>query len=441
MIMNRSLKPALILLALAGLTACEGIGDGNRPERFFISVASDDGSAFEMTQCIRANVNMIGEFTDGRLGNFTARATWTSNNPDVLLVSDGDTVLPESGNAQLAKGTLIPVHSGTATVTANFLDQTADLLVEVSALGAVRIEPADSTTAIGSRRSQQVFADVDGEDVNMGAFTRWEFDEESASGVIEDIADLNPVSGEFEGLSAGTLTSQSILDFCDIVATASVQIAPIDTLVLDKEFDDRNELITDTTEVFAATATFADTSNTQDLTAQVEYISSRPDIAEFDLSQAAINILRGLVADPAPVEITARFDQTPNDQEDEDFVDSDSTDVSIVDAVLNSIDIAPETLELLGAETGSLTVTGTYDDGARTQLITRHVAFESDNPQIGVFSRGASAGLVVPAVDADNTATVTVTATQLDADGETINTFTDTATVNVTATPEDEPAG
>ena len=430
-------KTALVLATLAGLSACEGIGDGNRPESFFISAASSDGSAFEMIQCIRRNVGMIGEFTDGRRGDFTGRATWTSNNPDVLIVSDGRTVLPESGNAQLAKGTLIPVQPGTATVTASFLDQEARLLVNVSALGEVRIEPAASTTAIGASRAQQVLADVDGQDVNMGAFTRWDFDEASASGVIEDIADLNPVSGQFVGLSAGTLTSQSILDFCDITATADVEIAPIETLVIAKEFDDRNELITDTTEIFVATAQFAN-GDEQDLAAQVDYFSSVESVAAFDLTEGVINALRGLVADPAPTEVTARFDQTPDDVEDEDFVFSDPIQVTVVDAELNSIEITPDPLELVGTESGSLVATGTYDDGARTQVITRHVSWTSDNLDIFVGNAGVSAGSVLSRVDADNTAIITATSPEFVLD-ETTPVFTDTATVTVTATPEEEP--
>lgn len=438
MIMNRALKPTLLVLALAGLTACEGIGDGNRPENFFISVVSDDGSAFQMTQCIRQNVNMIGEFTDGRLGDFTARATWTSNNPDVLIVSDGRTVLPESGNAQLAKGTLIPVQPGTAIVTANFLDQTADLQVEVSALGAVRVEPAESTTAIGATRAQQVFADVDGEDFNMASFTRWEFDEDSASGVVEEIASLNPVSGQITGIGEGTLTSLSILDFCDITAMASVEIAPIENLVLTKEFDDRNELITGTTEIFVTTAQFAN-GDEQDLASQVDYLSSREDIAAFDRSVNIINAVRGLMADPAPVEVTARFDQTPDDLEDEMFVVSDPIEITIVDAVLDSLAISPAELALVGRDNGELDATGTYDGGARTQQISRHVLWASDNANIFVSNAGGTAGLVTSLVDEDGEATVTASRTEVAADG-TVTSFSDTATVTVTATPEEEPA-
>lgn len=435
MIINRSLQSVLTVVALAALTACEGIGDGNRPESFEISAAPEDGSALEMTQCIRRNVNMVGTFTDGRRGDFTARSTWTSNNPDVVQVSDGDIVLPESGNAQLAKGTLIPVQPGVATITASFLEQTADLLVNVSALGAVRIEPASSTTAIGASRTQQVFADVDGEDVNMAGFTRWVFDDEETA---VDVADLNPVSGEFTGLSAGALTSRSILDFCGIEATAAVEIAPIDTLVLTKEFDDRNELIVETTEVFITTAQFAN-GDEQDLTTQVDYLSSLEEVAAFDLSEGVINALRGVAADPAPTEVRARFDQTPDDIEDEDFVFSDPIQITVIDAVLESIEVTPETLALEATETGVLIATGTYDAGARTQLITRHVIWASDNANIFVSNAGSNAGLVAPLVDEDNEAIVTATATQLGEDETTVNTFTDTATVTVTGTPEEEP--
>lgn len=433
--MKSLFKTTLALAALAGLTACEGIGDGNRPESFVISAASDDGSAFEMTQCIRRNVLMIGTFTDGRQGDFTARATWTSNNPDVLIVSDGRTVLPESGNAQLAKGTLIPVQAGTAIVTANFLDQTADLMVNVSAIGAVRVEPAASTTAIGADRTQQVFGDVDGEDVNLGAFTRWEFDDEEAAA---DVADINPVSGEITGLGAGTVTSNSVLDFCGLVATSSVEIAPIETLAVAKEFDDRNELITGTTEIFLTTAQFAN-GDEQDLTTQVEYISSRDDVAAFDLTEGVINALRGLMADPAPIEVTVRFDQTPDDAEDDVFVVSDPIQVQIVDAVLQSIAVTPQELELVGTDSGALIATGTYDDGTRTQLITRHVLWASDNSDIFISNAGSNAGLVVPLVDEDNTATITASRADIADDG-TVTPISDTATVTVTATPEEEPA-
>lgn len=441
MTMKALLKTSFVAAALAALTACEGIGDGNRPESFFISVEPADGSAFEMIQCLRVNVAMVGEFTNGARGNFTARATWTSNNPDVLMVSDGDIVLPESGNAQLAKGTLIPVQPGTATVTATFLDQAASLLVDVSALGDVRVEPAASTTAIGARRSQTVFADIEGEDLNLAGFTRWTFDEAEAVGDDEEdpttaIAELNPVSGEITGVGAGSLTSRTILDFCGIEATAAVEVAPIDSLVLAKEFDDRNELITATTEIFEVTAQFAN-GDEQVLTSQADYISSREEVAAFDLTEGVVNALRGLMADPAPVEVTARFDQTPDDVEDEDFVFSAPIDVTIVDAELNSLAVTPQTLELVGNDDGNLIATGTFDDGARTQLITRHVTWTSDNAAVLVSNAGVSAGAVASIVDEDNTATITATRSEVADDGS-VTTFSDSATVNVTATPEDD---
>lgn len=411
------------------LTACEGIGDGNRPESFFITGVSEDGGPFVTTECVRRNVGMIGVFTDGRQGDFTGRSTWSSDNPAVAMVSDGDVVLPGSGNAQLAKGTILPVAPGTATITAEFLGQTASLEVQVDALTGLRIEPAQSTTAIGATRNQDVFGLVDGEELLLDSFAQFTFDGDS-----EAIADVSANAGTITGLAAGTLTSRVLMDFCDEEVTADVEIAPVQTLTLSKEFDGTNELVVNTTELYTTTAEFAN-GDTQDLSFQVTLQSSNEDIALFNRAFGLTNALFGLAADPAPVQITARFDTTPEDEEDDAFVLSQAIDVTIVDATLDSLAITPDPLEIDGLGQGQLSVTGTYDGGTRTQSLDRHVLWVSNNADVFVSNQPDTPGRVTSFANEDASAEITVT--RIEGDGDSATEFTDTATVNVTAVPDE----
>ena len=338
-------------------------------------------------------------------------------------------MLPGSGNAQLAKGTILPVAPGTATITAEFLGQTASLEVQVDALTGLRIEPAQSTTAIGATRNQDVFGLVDGEELLLDSFAQFTFDGDS-----EAIADVSANAGTITGLAAGTLTSRVLMDFCDEEVTADVEIAPVQTLTLSKEFDGTNELVVNTTELYTTTAEFAN-GDTQDLSFQVTLQSSNEDIALFNRAFGLTNALFGLAADPAPVQITARFDTTPEDEEDDAFVLSQAIDVTIVDATLDSLAITPDPLEIDGLGQGQLSVTGTYDGGTRTQSLDRHVLWVSNNADVFVSNQPDTPGRVTSFANEDASAEITVT--RIEGDGDSATEFTDTATVNVTAVPDE----
>lgn len=420
----------LAVLASAGLmAACDGIGDGNRPEEFFITGGPTDGGPLELTECVQRNIGLLARFTDGRIGDFTTRGTWTSSNPDVVLVSDGDLDIPGLPGFPLVRGRLVPVEPGTATITGEFLGQSASIDVTVTAIGPVRVEPAESTTAIGASRSFEVFGEVDGEDVELSTLALWGF-----TNPDDTIATINVQTGSITGVGDGELTNQVDLDFCGQSAQTTVRVAAIETLEARKEFDASNELVVTTSERFDPIASFAN-GDEQDLTGQVDYISSREDIAAFDGSVGLVDALRALVADPAPVEVTVRFDVTPADSEDDNFVTSAPVQVTVVDADLDSIAISPANPTIDGLGTVDLAATGTYDGGGRTQDISRHVLWTSDNADVFVTGNPANPGLVTSLANEDTTAEIT--ATRIEVDGETSEQFTDTTTVTVTATPED----
>lgn len=127
-------------LALAGVAGCDSIGDGNTIVSLEIqSIAGETTNPYMLTRCLRDQLIAVATFADGTRAQYNSRATWTSDNPSVVLVSNSDirSRLVDGGEFRdsqfnLASGVLVPqAASGTANITASFLGFTATRQVQI----------------------------------------------------------------------------------------------------------------------------------------------------------------------------------------------------------------------------------------------------------------------------------------------------------------------
>lgn len=421
----------VIVVAAALLAGCSGIGDGNGLESLSLvpfSGAQEDGS-MKVFECVRNRVNAFGTFTDNTIGDYTTRVRWTSSNPEVVRISNGDEPVPGSDTEVFINGTLTPVAPGTARITADYVGLSKSIDVTVESPDSLAIVPANPPLAPGSLLALRVRASLEGTEFDVTSGVTWEFAEPD-----DDVAEIDDGTGIVTGVGeGGPLTAEaSFIGACDTVLSTQVRVVPIQRLEIRREFDPPlTELIVGTSELLKAIAHFdvdgdGQEDATQDLSTQAIFASTNTQAAAFSTVPGVTNDLLALAAGTG-IGIGARF--APDDDDDDDNgspyepVDAEPFLLSTVAATLNAISIAPltPTIEKLG--TVQFKATGSYDNGARTQDITRHVLWTSSNiSQVTISNQVPSAGLATSVRNED--ATVTITATN--------NAATTTKTVNTT---------
>ncbi|MGH8441394.1 MAG: PKD domain-containing protein [Nevskiaceae bacterium] len=224
---------AALLLLVAGLAACDSIGEGNTIEKFDIIPASNAtrlapfevGDNHKLFQCLRDELIARATFTDGTQVNFSNRVTWSSSDPAVVEVSNGDVpAVLAVGNPALdgsfwvhesltyGSGTVIPhgTPGQSATITVKFASLSASLTVDIRKptlriIAVPEPDPAASAPPYylgeGTRQRLAVLTDADGRTVTSDAL----------SGGISNAININPFRWMFTG---GTFVPQDDdLDF------------------------------------------------------------------------------------------------------------------------------------------------------------------------------------------------------------------------------------
>ena len=120
---------------------------------------NSDGTG-EALECIAKQLRLLIRFTDGSLGDFTTRATWSSSDPSVLAISNAfDTTIPGRDGEFFIPGTLLPASEtgagSTVTITAEYQGLSQTFEVEVDAL-----DPGPFSIAQGSGFSATEVPDV-----------------------------------------------------------------------------------------------------------------------------------------------------------------------------------------------------------------------------------------------------------------------------------------
>ena len=148
MISMRALRHLLLVLPMLALAACSSVGKGNKIESLQIKDAiygQDVSANLQLYPCLRYNFEALGVFTDKSTGVYTDRATWSSSNQAIVKVSNGDIILPSDSTKAYAKGTVIPVSAGTASITVDYVGLKATINVTVAgSVPAITLHPFSS---------------------------------------------------------------------------------------------------------------------------------------------------------------------------------------------------------------------------------------------------------------------------------------------------------
>lgn len=426
----RSALRGLALGAAALLGACGGVGEGILPVS--AALAPVGGVLGDTTakgySCLATSASLFVTFSNGARGDFSGRATWSSSNAAVARVSNGDLAVPGQDGFFYSRGVIRPLAPGTAVITARYLDFTSSLTLTVTDPANFRITPAEANVAVGSSLDLSATVDLDGRSSSLDAFVTWSFVTPNDT-VATILSTTGTIAGKAES-TAGPLMAQAEVPGCAALKTqVPVNVSPLVSIALSKEFADKTELIVGTTERITATGTLKN-GKTQDLSGQAVYASSDAASLSF-LAGTLRSFIQAFKASTAPVKLTGSLGA------DAAKITSPELSVTPVSFALTNVLVAPSTASVAPGGTVQLKATGEYPDG-RTQDITRHVDWTTADAAIATVQSSTAtatnpiAGLVLAPSSAEVGKTVVVTGTNSTATG--IKSGTSTVTIQA-ATP------
>ena len=335
---------------------------------------------------------------DGMTKQFTATGTY-SNNTTRNISADVD-VTWSSLQALIASidadGLATGESHGTATIQAQLGTVTGSTTLNVTApvLTAIDVTPAGQTIAAG--KTQQFTAigtysnGTTGVNVTTG-IVRWA----SSDTAVASINASGLATSYNEGTTAITATGNATGSTTLTVGPAvldTVTVTPVDpTIPLG------------TTQQFRAMGTYSDGTVT-DITATADWTSETEATATVDTSGLATSIAQGSSV------ITATLDGK-----------SATSTLSVIEATLDSIALAPATPSVAAGKTQQFTATGTYSDTSEVNISSR-VAWSSNNTAVAVVNASGLVTTYVPGTATitaslsgkSNQATITVTGPVLD---------------------------
>lgn len=418
---------------LSGVTAaCNGVGDGSKPDHMQIAQAGgllglNSGKSFV---CFAEPLTLSIVFDNGRYDTtFASRAHWTSSNPDVAAVSNGDILYPGSTTLAYSSGVVVPKQPGTTTITASFASLSASYELTVENPTSFSIEPAGISMAKHSTSPLSAKAVVDGYTRPITTFGTWSFtdqDDDEATGTdggdaADDTDDDNPLDKVVQlsssssgvalvaGDTLGTRTAQMTLacpEDSDAAAMATsalkvpVNVRELKTLTITPEFpaDQQLNVMTygsgdgaatvNTTETMQVLGGFGDgVADTQDLSKQVTLQSS--DKTSIVPVIGYVSVLKA-----GSATVTASYPIIDADgnpvYDDVDPITSAPVTITGGERTFKSLAISPSDEQTLNAlDDLQYSAIATFTDDT-TQDITRHVYWTTSDASVAAIGNGQS---------------------------------------------------
>lgn len=378
----------LLGLGLAGCNV-EGLSDGNKPES--LEIQTEDATAAVLYRCTTPVISAAVTYSNGLADDYTQRVTWSSSDPGVVEVSNGDIEIGSTGTYYSA-GVLVPHTDGNATITAEFVGLSDSADVEVKSPKELWIEGDFNTIATGTSTQLEFYGVLDQDigEVSLSGSAEWSIpaadgslDVASSSGVVSALA-----PGEAQAIRAGFAT-------CDEGAEFTIQAQDATGLAAEYEFDEDVELAVGTTERITVYASFEDPDTPwQNISSEVDYeLNEDSDdyVATVSASDEALYLLAAdegeaaldLRFDAADLELTTRF---------RTFVERD----------FDSVVITPEQSAIGWSDELQLEAVATDSETGVSQSVTRHISWSLDvSDVLTVSSSDDEAGLVTPLGDQD----------------------------------------
>jgi trimeric autotransporter adhesin len=301
---------------------------------------------------------VTADYSDGSSNDVGALATLTSSAPTVASVS-GQTVTA--------------LASGTATITATYMGETATVAVTVTAatLQSIAVDPMAPTLAAGTTVplvATGIFSDGSKQDVSQLA--TWT----SSDGTIA-VVKVSTAGVALSGIKAGSATLTAALLTLSTTVNATVTSAVVESIGVTPSHP---TIPVGITSQFQATATYSD-NTTQDVSAQATWTVSDSSIAAVDATGDLTTKAMG------SVDVQAAFGGAVG-----------KTTTIVMGTTLESIKVTPVAVTAPAGIPEPFTAMGTYSDGS-TVDITQSVSWSTDAAAASVSNatggKGVATGL------------------------------------------------
>jgi uncharacterized protein YjdB len=361
----------------SGGSGGNGNGGGGTPPPVALSSITVSTAASSVAPGTTTQFTAQGKFSDGTTQNLTSKVAWSSSQTSVATM-----------NANGVAGLANAIAAGTSTITASMsgVSGTATLTVTNASLVSMNVTPANPSINVGT---QQQFtatgAFSDGTNQDISNVVAWS---SSPSGV----ASITTRSGLATGNSTGTATVTATFTAGSLSIQGNTQLTVTLANLISLAITPANPKIAmNTSQLFSAIGTFEDGS-THNLSSLVTWSSSNTSVATIaPHNNSAFGVAPG----------TATISATTGSV-------SASTVLTVTNATLVSIAIAPSGLSIPAGVIVNLTATGTFSDSS-TQLLTIPCNWASQNPSIATVNNSGSSSGITTAVS-PGLATITATA-------------------------------
>lgn len=298
-----------------------------------------------------------GRYSDASVQDLTTMVTWSSSNTGAATISNaaGSQGLASTsgGSGQTSIGAQLGAVTGSTTLT-----------VRTATLTGLTVNPVSSTIAKGTNQQFTCTGDFsDGTTADLTSSVTWSSD--NAAATVSNAAGSRGLAfgagAGSAGISAGlgALTSNTAALTVTAATLIGVQVTP------------RAQNVQSGAVInYTATGTYSDGSS-QNLTSMASWSSSNPAVVTIG---AATGVATTQVGSPGQSTITATVGAF-----------SDSTNLTVRQATLNSIDVTPTSASIARGGSQQFTAIGNYADGSTLDLTTL-VTWSSGTPAVAPIS-------------------------------------------------------
>lgn len=374
---------ALALGALGALLVGGGcsssVGEGTGPSSLTVKL---DGNPDAATVIECSTLQLAAELSfegDGgsSTGDYASRVQWSSSDDTVVSVSNGDLVSGGSETGVYIEGIMVARRPGTATITADYLDEGLSdrFTVNVIELDQLTITPVlDRLVPESFARFELEGTTASGFPANdLGAELRWTFNEVNAPADVDPEGQSVTVLA-LEGPEQVAFTLEARIDSCDRSVTRELQIESPSELQVRGEQPADLPLPSSLVEAIQVIATFSD-GQEQNLSSQVELEQTEGSGGDADLS---------LYGDGEPDDVLLLTPRGDDDDVEYEFC-YDPLDLCATSRLYTLRDIdwvtlraEPQDLLLTYPEEAQLKAYAQFEDGVERD-VTRTVTWANDN--------------------------------------------------------------
>ena len=312
-------------------------------------------------------------YSDGSQNVVTSSATWTSSNTSVATISNA--------------GLLTALSTGTSTIRA--FDPSSGLsaleLVTVTNgnLASIQVSPALAQIPLGTIQTFQATGMYsDQVTANLASTIQWS----SSDPTILSIDS----TGKAQSLKAGIVTVTALDSGSGISAKATVSVtqAVLQSIVVGFK---NPQVPAGVTDQAAAMGTYSDGS-IRDITSSVTWSSENTTQATVSTSTGSEGLVSPLQAGSVTIQAMDPITGV-----------SANASLTITNATLVSIQVAPNPAQVLVGKTITLNASGTFSDGSSANLTSSSLLWSTSDPTVSGNGQGQFTGV------ASGTATIQVT--------------------------------